>query len=141
MQRDLSNWNPKKMPMTDLRLDMIKKSLATPMRFLWNICDATTEDDTLDTCTELRYSSADFYMVFTAWASRNDERWTGSKTQFYAEMKKVGIVCKNVRVDNEYVHGVLITVAALQDTTRRLLFPNIPDYKFAKIDVLEPKKD
>jgi hypothetical protein len=128
LARDISEWNPRRIPTTTLRVEMKEMSLTAPMRYALDIAKNQTDIDVMEGLNEIRMLKQEFYAHFTIWCNNRNERFSGNDRGFYAEVKKVGIEVKPIRIDDKISRGVLVTIDALRSSFKSYL--RDPNYAF-----------
>jgi hypothetical protein len=123
MARNITEWNPRAIPTTELRTEMKLMSLSPPIRFLMDVVKKTPgihlnlkEDD-----EEVRLAAPTFYGEFTDWCARNRQVYSQKADAFWAEMKKIDIKVKAVRFPDAIQKGVLFDIGELQGSLRTYL--------------------
>ena len=120
MARDLSNFNIRVVPHTDMAEELLQYSESSTMKFLVEIGDCQMD---MVQNNEIRFHRNVMYDEYVAWAKRGNT-FVQKRDDFLAELAKVGLsVSKNVRIDGIQGRGVNCTLQEL-----RILINAVPAF-------------
>jgi hypothetical protein len=133
MARDITGWNPRAIPETELRAEMKMRGIIAPTRFAIEIVNGDSGDGRLDPqgdvkleATEIRMKRQDFYEAFLKWCDRRRIHYNENDTGFYLTMQSVlGVKLKNLRWgdDKKQSRGVDFTIGELKRKLETLPLP------------------
>lgn len=131
MQRDISDWDPKAIPETRLRIDNTIRALSAPLRF----CIAIAKSDVAEISgaakidlveypgdPEIRCRFRDFYSAFLLWKIGGNHHFASNEDQFWMELKCLPCMNKTkVRIGGGSFGGVKFRRNELREVLQKRL--------------------
>ncbi|RIB27462.1 hypothetical protein C2G38_2160558 [Gigaspora rosea] len=140
LSRDLSNWSPRKIPATKMKVDIMREQLPNPIRFLIDHIASWDEDSVLILRKKV------LYQKYLEWCGDNGEKPL-SNNIFGKKLSEKNIIeCKQGRVDNgkrkwQYILNCSKIVAKLRESGLGNIeeFSDIPESDISQSDIPENK--
>ena len=122
----LDGFDSEKPPMTKWKRELVGQNLSSAYEFVKDVCEGVVRDYVWDEDEDkqdqtMRVKATKLYEDYKTWCSENGEHKTGSNRQFYAELKKIAVEKKQMRIDGSNTKGFKLVKTDLQVALDKLL--------------------
>lgn len=118
----LEGFNSEKPPMTKWKRELIGQNLNSTMEFIKTIYDNEVLNYKFDEDNDIiKIKAKDLYDSYVMWCNESGEHKSGSSRNFYAELKKNGIIKGTIREEGNTFKGFKLVKSELETILNKLL--------------------